>query len=135
MHAESSVCIADVCQAGLPWEGDKQPFAWEERTPADRETGSDDSDQEPVQQAVPSTSGRRPVWEDTDDAAAQVNIAAQPRLRKLRKTERDSIVSGRCFEDHPLCRPCCCLLRSYCTAAFLTIRQSIVTHYDSGTEP
>lgn len=97
MWIESSFYIADVCQAGLPWEEDKQPFAWEELTPADRDTGSDDSDQEPVQQAVPSTKGRRPVWQDPDDVAAQVNIAAQPRLRKLRKTERDSIVSGRCI--------------------------------------
>lgn len=84
----------------MPWEEDKQPFAWEERQPADRDTaGSDDSDQEPVQQAVPSTSGRRPVWDDPDDLAAEVNIAAQPRLRKLRKTERDGIVSGRFRHD------------------------------------
>ena len=88
-----------MSQAGLPWEEDRQPFAWEDRTPADggssSSSSSDDSDQEPVQQAVPSTSKRRPVWDDPDDAAAEVNIAAQPRLRKLRKTERDGIVSGR----------------------------------------
>lgn len=87
---------ADSSQAGLAWEEDKQPFAWEDRAPADGgSTGSDDSDQEPVQQAVPSTSRRKPVWDDPDDAAAEINIAAQPRLRKLRKTELDSIVSGR----------------------------------------
>lgn len=94
------VCIADVFQAGLPWEEDKQPFAWEERTAAGADAGSDDSDQEPVQQAVPSTSGRRPVWDDLDDTAAQVNIAAQPRLRKLRKTERDGVISGISRIDH-----------------------------------
>lgn len=85
-----------MSQAGLPWEEDKQPSAWEDRAPADGgSTGSDDSDQEPVQQAVPSTSRRRPVWDDPDDAAAEINIAAQPRLRKLRQTEGDGIVSGR----------------------------------------
>lgn len=84
-------------QAELPWEADKQPLAWEDRTPAafgaDTED-SDASDAELIQQAAPSTSGRRPVWDDADDLSAQVNIAAQPRLRKLRKTERDGIVSG-----------------------------------------
>lgn len=88
-------------QAELPWEADKQPLAWEDRTPAafgaDTED-SDASDAELIQQAAPSTSGRRPVWDDADDLSAQVNIAAQPRLRKLRKTERDGIVSGvHCF--------------------------------------
>ena len=88
-------------QAELPWEADKQPLAWEDRTPAafraDTED-SDASDAELIQQAAPSTSSRRPVWDDADDLSAQVNIAAQPRLRKLRKTERDGIVSGvYCF--------------------------------------
>ena len=80
----------------MPCEEDRQPSAWEDRSPADIDAaGSDESDQEPVQQAVPSTSGRRPVWDDPDDNTAQVNIAAQPRLRKLRKTEQDGIVSGK----------------------------------------
>lgn len=56
--------------------------------------GSDASDTEPVQQAAPSTSGRRPAWDDPDDLSVQVNIATQPRLKKLRKTEQDGIVSG-----------------------------------------
>ena len=116
MFVEASACTADVFQAGLPWEEDKLPFAWEERTAADRDTGSDDSDQEPVQQAVPSTSGRRPVWQDPDDMAAQVNIAAQPRLRKLRKTERDSIVSGRCTGYHFCAGFTLSLSRNDCTA-------------------
>ena len=94
--APAAPLYADMSQAGLPWEEDRQPFAWEDRTPADGgSSSSDDSDREPVQQAVPSTSRRRPVWDDPDDAAAEVNIAAQARLRKLRKTERDGIVSGR----------------------------------------
>jgi hypothetical protein len=84
-------------QAELPWEADKQPLAWEDRTPAafhvDTED-SDASDAELIQQTAPSTSGRRPVWDDADDLSVQVNIAAQPRLRKLRKTEQDGIVSG-----------------------------------------
>lgn len=92
--------FADMYQAGLPWEEDKQPFAWEDRTPADEDSASSgDSDQHPVQQAVSSTGRRKPVWDDPDDAAAEVNIAAQPRLRKLRKTERDGIVSGRRAAD------------------------------------
>ena len=81
----------------MPWEADKQPLAWEDRTPAafrvDTED-SDASDAELIQQAAPTTSGRRPVWDDADDLSVQVNIAAQPRLRKLRKTEQDGIVSG-----------------------------------------
>lgn len=81
----------------MPWEADKQPLAWEDRTPAafrvDTED-SDASDTELIQQAAPPASGRRPVWDDADDLSAQVDIAAQPRLRKLRKTEQDGIVSG-----------------------------------------
>ncbi|KAL3162415.1 U3 snoRNP protein [Trebouxia sp. C0010 RCD-2024] len=96
---EQDAYVAGDFEAGLPWEEDKQPSAWEDRAPADGgSTGSDDSDQEPVQQAVPSTSRRRPVWDDPDDAAAEINIAAQPRLRKLRQTEGDGIVSGKEFE-------------------------------------
>lgn len=94
-------------QAELPWEADKQPLAWEDRTPAafraDTED-SDASDAELIQQAAPSTSGRRPVWDDADDLSALVNIAAQPRLRKLRKTEQDGIVSGvHCLFTVPSC--------------------------------
>ena len=84
-------------QAGLPWESDEQPAAWEDRTPAVLDSdsdGSDAPDAEPERRSVPSTSGRRPVWDDPDDLSAQVNIAAQPLLRKLRKTEQDGIVSG-----------------------------------------
>ena len=80
----------------MPWEEDRHPFAWEDRAPAEQDTaGSDDSDQEPVRQAVPPSSARRPVWDDPDDKTTEVNIDAQPRLRKLRKTEADGIVSGR----------------------------------------
>ncbi|DBB01100.1 hypothetical protein WJX77_009600 [Trebouxia sp. C0004] len=91
----------DQSEAEMPWGADKQPLAWEDRTPAAFGAGTEDSDAsdaELIQQAAPSTSGRRPVWDDADDLSAQVNIAAQPRLRKLRKTEQDGIVSGKEYE-------------------------------------
>ena len=82
----------------MSWEEDAQPLAWEEdRTPATLESdpeSSDASENEAVQQPAKPNTGRRPVWDDPDDVSAQVNIAAQPRLRKLRQTEQDGIVSG-----------------------------------------
>ncbi|CAI5742948.1 unnamed protein product [Hyaloperonospora brassicae] len=36
----------------------------------------------------------RAAWVDDDDAGVQVNLETQPQLRKHRKTERDTVVSG-----------------------------------------
>ena len=111
-----------LVQAGLPWEEDRQPMAGGERASADTDSaGSDDSDQEAVQPSIPSTSGRRPVWDDADDAAAEVNIAAQPRLRKLRKTERDGIVSGR-HQTTCCCEAADCSSIRVCLAMWLKSR-------------
>ena len=92
---QSLACSLSCVQVGSPSQVDRLPLAWEDRTPAAVATDANVSDaSEPAQEAVLSTSGRRPVWDDPDDLLAQVNIAAQPRLRKLRKTEQDGIVSG-----------------------------------------
>jgi U3 small nucleolar RNA-associated protein 18 len=42
--------------------------------------------------------GRRPVWEDPDDATATVNVASRNRLRKLRQTEGEAVLSGAEYE-------------------------------------
>lgn len=39
--------------------------------------------------------GDKPAWEDSDDERLAVSLAAVPRLRKLRETEEDDIVSGK----------------------------------------
>ena len=36
----------------------------------------------------------RAAWVDDDDADVQVDLETQPQLRKHRKTERDTVVSG-----------------------------------------
>lgn len=54
---------------------------------ADAEAG----DQEPAL--------RRPAWEDEDAAELQVNVAAVPRLRKLRQTEEEAVLSGAAYEQ------------------------------------
>jgi hypothetical protein len=37
---------------------------------------------------------RRPVWEDPDDASQAVNVAGRNRLRKLRRSEDESVLTG-----------------------------------------
>lgn len=37
---------------------------------------------------------RRPVWEDPQDAALRVNVAARSQLRKLRRTEDEAELTG-----------------------------------------
>jgi U3 small nucleolar RNA-associated protein 18 len=39
--------------------------------------------------------GDKPVWEDSDDDRLAVSLASVPRLRKLRETETDDVVSGK----------------------------------------
>jgi hypothetical protein len=41
--------------------------------------------------------GRRPVWVDDDDEDLRVNIAAEPKLRKLRKTDKEAVLAGERF--------------------------------------
>jgi hypothetical protein len=38
--------------------------------------------------------GRQPVWEDEEDEALEVNITGQDRLRKLRQSEEEAVLSG-----------------------------------------
>lgn len=47
-----------------------------------------------IQGAQESAAKRRPVWEDEDDEEVQVNIAGRNRLRKLRQTEEETVVTG-----------------------------------------
>lgn len=35
------------------------------------------------------------VWEDPDDAGLEVAVAGRPRLRKLRHSEEESVLSGK----------------------------------------
>ncbi|KAI7356884.1 WD40 repeat-like protein [Hortaea werneckii] len=40
-------------------------------------------------------SKQQAAWEDSDDERTMVSLAAQPRLRKLRRTEAEDVVNGR----------------------------------------
>jgi U3 small nucleolar RNA-associated protein 18 len=44
-------------------------------------------------------SARQPAWEDPDDDAVHINVAAQPRLRKLRQTEEETELSGADYQN------------------------------------
>ncbi|KAF2259451.1 WD40 repeat-like protein [Lojkania enalia] len=39
--------------------------------------------------------GDKPAWEDSDDERLSISLASMPRLRKLRETEDDDVVSGK----------------------------------------
>ncbi len=39
------------------------------------------------------------MWHDADDGDVTVNVAAQKRLRKLRKNEDEVVVGGSNFEE------------------------------------
>ena len=96
---QAVVLARKLLQDELPSGFDGQPIAWEDKTPSsfgeapeaigDRQPASDVE-----RQPAASTSGRKAVWEDPDDLTAQIDIANQPRLRKLRQTEQDTVVSG-----------------------------------------
>jgi U3 small nucleolar RNA-associated protein 18 len=42
--------------------------------------------------------GKKPAWTDPDDGDLEVDIAAQSRLRKLRRTVDEEVVGGRDYE-------------------------------------
>jgi hypothetical protein len=59
-----------------------------------------------------------PVWVDDDDQTIEVNLATGPsRLRKLRSTEKDTVVSGPDFEERLRAR----FVASQQTAAWATL--------------
>lgn len=74
---------------------------WEDRTGDARIAGSDDGEDNDdrvgtaIQQA--KNSGR--VWSDPDDRTVQVSIADRNRLRKLRRSEDESLLSGEQYEE------------------------------------
>ncbi|CVK95199.1 related to UTP18 Possible U3 snoRNP protein involved in maturation of pre-18S rRNA [Fusarium proliferatum] len=47
-----------------------------------------------VTKAAKPTDGNAPVWEDSDDDRLAISLAGATRLRKLRKTEAEDLVSG-----------------------------------------
>ena len=47
-------------------------------------------------EAEPS-GGRKPVWDDPDDENLRVDISKVSRLRKLRATEEDTVISGMLY--------------------------------------
>lgn len=112
-----------LAQEGLPAGFDGQPLAWEDKTPSSYGQDVEVGDRQPVseleRQSVASTSGREAVWQDPDDLTAQVNIATQPRLRKLRQTEQDTVVSGT-----PRC--CHCLWEQH-KIVFISMQLAVVT--------
>lgn len=42
--------------------------------------------------------GKKPAWTDPDDGGMEIDIAADSRLRKLRRTVDEEIVGGRDYE-------------------------------------
>ena len=80
------------------------PFAFEDRAGAQL---APDSDEEQDADAVwpeaaewpaaaeqPDGHKRRPVWQDPDDEAVQIDVAAQSQLRKLRQAEEQTVLAG-----------------------------------------
>ncbi|KAI6770186.1 hypothetical protein HG530_004815 [Fusarium avenaceum] len=47
-----------------------------------------------ITKAAKSTDGNAPVWEDSDDDRLAISLAGATRLRKLRQTEAEDLVSG-----------------------------------------
>lgn len=47
-----------------------------------------------ITKAAKSTEGNAPVWEDSDDDRLAISLAGATRLRKLRQTEAEDLVSG-----------------------------------------
>ena len=43
---------------------------------------------------APGERRRQPAWVDEDDAEEQINIAGRARLRKLRQTEEEAVLTG-----------------------------------------
>lgn len=61
----------------------------------EEDLGADVEDiQDRVGTGEPTVSGRAPAWDDPDEAELTVNIAAVSRLRKLRGSESEAIISG-----------------------------------------
>jgi hypothetical protein len=48
------------------------------------------------EKSAASKAKRRAVWVDADDADKSVDIAAVPRLRKLRKGPEEALLAGMC---------------------------------------
>ena len=80
------------------------PFAFEDRTGAQL---AQDSDEEQNANAVwaaaaegpaaaeqPEGHRRRPVWQDPEDQAVQIDVAAKSQLRKLRQAEEQTVLTG-----------------------------------------
>jgi hypothetical protein len=69
-----------------------------------QEDGDGDEDDEEGLEARRSggakASGRRPVWNDPEDARLRIDIASNARLRKLRKSEKQKVVNGE--RERPL---------------------------------
>jgi U3 small nucleolar RNA-associated protein 18 len=42
--------------------------------------------------------GKKPAWTDPDDGGMEIDIAADSRLRKLRRTADEEVVGGRDYE-------------------------------------
>lgn len=42
--------------------------------------------------------GKKPAWTDPDDGGVEIDIAADSRLRKLRRTADEDVVGGRDYE-------------------------------------
>lgn len=55
------------------------------------------------------------VWEDPDDADVEVAVAGRPRLRKLRHTEDETVLSGELpASGHLIIGAYCCSADSDC---------------------
>ncbi len=65
---------------------------------------------------------RRPVWEDPDDASQAVNVAGRNRLRKLRRSEDEGVLTGARAPSaacaHCARRPGCCGTAAVCAGAW-----------------
>lgn len=69
--------------------------------PSLSDDAGDSSDSGSSSDEAPSRAAARggAAWSDSDDEDVRVNIAAKSRLRKLRKTEEDSVLVGKEYAD------------------------------------
>jgi len=74
---------------------DQQLLIFEDRAGSPDRNNIDDAHDNAQQQGA----GRRPVWEDPDDEDTHINVASHNRLRKLRETEEDVILSGSEYQQ------------------------------------
>lgn len=78
-------------------DGDSASSSGSSRSGSASSTHSDD-DYAAGGGASSRSQGKKPAWTDPDDGGMEIDIAADSRLRKLRRTVDEEVVGGRDYE-------------------------------------